>query len=356
MSSYIENQMQQSLDSVSYQIRESEKTQSQNQRKIAEAQPSAKKQAIVKDVVSPAQASKNKSPSKGSNSSQTPSLPGPSRNWGEGPNDQQTGLIAIIGAVMALQARTQSRFWSTMFNTSFKSMMMQVKFAPIIAQAIKQSAEDNANATKAEATKELWTGITSLGMFALTVGAAGFMDMPDDTPKETNTNVPSEKMNTETEEKSEDEALGAKAKPTDQQEQLTKTEQEVSKSINNSGKFADRAKRMFEMIKKSGSTQKMGKFLAKVAHFSNVTQMMSAGTTQMIGWSYDTKKAAFQKSAGIQDALSKECEQYAQFYGTANSRETDLGSQAGQNIDYIMNILKSASDTITQTVTSMFRG
>lgn len=100
----------------------------------------------------------------------------------------------------------------------------------------------------------------------------------------------------------------------------------------------------------------MTSILLKVAQAGQTMQMLAHGSTSIVESQYQSKQAEKQQEEGQAQALNKESEQYAQFYGQSFSRSEDLRQGGQQNIDYAMNILKSAVDTITQTVTSMFRG
>ena len=88
---------------------------------------------------------------------------------------------------------------------------------------------------------------------------------------------------------------------------------------------------------------------------------MSMGLSQgiqgaFVDSSYKSDIASCQKQQGQYDAVSKEIEQITQYYNQNTSRYEDLRGAAQQNLDYAMNIFKSASDTLTQTTNSMFRG
>jgi hypothetical protein len=69
-----------------------------------------------------------------------------------------------------------------------------------------------------------------------------------------------------------------------------------------------------------------------------------------------SKQAAFQKQEGGARAIEAKAREYAGFMGQIATREGDLTRGASDGVDYALNILKSAADSITQTVTSMFRG
>src|SRR5262249_53230319 len=86
-------------------------------------------QLIEKDVVLAADPDAGSTVSADHQQSTTagqPSLTTPTINWNalQGVGSQQEGLISIIGYVLALQAKSNSNFWSTLWQQATTSMQM----------------------------------------------------------------------------------------------------------------------------------------------------------------------------------------------------------------------------------------
>lgn len=252
-------------------------------------------------------------------------------NNGLGNNDTPS-IIAIIGQVLALQAKTNSNFWSTIWQQASKSMQMSVELAPIIGNAVKQNWNNQAAATEKEASIAKAEGISSImaGVTAVVGGtAASFKEEPPlQDVGATNTTK----------------ALGQPAAQglTSQEQTLTQKAQAVKDGA--SGTALSGGQRALSIVDRT-------------VKYAQTATAMSGAITQVT--STAPKKAAIakdQRNVGAADSLSKVSEQYAQYYSQDFSRNEDLRQGTQQNIDYAMNLLKSASDSVTQVIVSMFRG
>ncbi|MCC5832229.1 MAG: hypothetical protein JJU12_04210 [Chlamydiales bacterium] len=290
---------------------------------------------------------------------------------GQSEDGKTLGLIAIIGEVMALQAKTNSNFWSTLWKQSSESMQMEVEFAPIIGDAIKDTYNAMADATKTDADCEFANGWTNLSTFAGGAIAGGISEYKENsaledsdinTKNETDTddalkNAPKSSIS-ELDQEREVEMEEIVNQPEKQNERNLVNERERAKSIEKPS-WSKRPKTFFNVGgKKVQNRQKMiGGWWEKSSKQIQTMSVLSQGVNSLtVQAPKKTQKAMYERQQGQAQALNKEAEQYAQFYGQSFSRSDTMAQGTQQNIDYAMNILKSAADTITQTVTSMFRG
>lgn len=355
MDSSINEQTWETIKSINFSIQENKK----EDKRLTQARRATNVKELEKDAIV-SKSGKDVQTTKSVQIAKKPTLTKSTCDWaGFQKTDEDTpGLIAIIGKVLALQARTNSTFWSTLWKQASESMMMEVKFAPIIGAAIKAQYTAQAAETQARADQSLADGTTNFFMFVGSIGM-GFA-LSGEEPPEPSSNDPASEYG--------DEGVGANEQNNIEdgmgENELDNAENtnnnEMDKTTNNEeSSFSRRAKKVGKwMWGKAGKVKtKLTATFGKGMLAAQLTGQLSQGIT---GWFIDApsqaKQAVQQGIQGQQAALSKESEQYAQFYGQSFSRSEDLRQGSGQNIDYAMNILKSAADSITQTVTSMFRG
>lgn len=356
MSSSIDNQISQSIRSVNHQIQQEEIAQKRGQQLIAESHHARGKFQIAKDSVLPSSGDNGNELASFKKSGQAkPQLPSATRSFtgfrgasgSEDEGSDNLGLIAIIGEVMALQAKSNSNFWSTMWKQTSESMQMEVKFAPVIGQAVRNAYTAQSLATTAQATESHADGLINLVMFGGAMVMATVMEFKGNGPNEEklpdqpNTNVQNETDNADNNE-------------------LGEENQDARRLVNNQeSNWKTRGKGILKWLKGVGEAgQKriigiFGKGMQSAMAFETLTKGV---TGYWVDSKYKAVQAKEQALEGQAQALSKESEQYSQFYGQSFSRSDQMTNAGQQNIDYAMNILKSAADTITGTVTAMFRG
>lgn len=299
-----------------------------------------------------------------------PTLQAPTTNFtgfsDQAQSGQTMGLIAIIGEVMAMQAKTNSNSWKTFFDQSFQSMMQSVKMAPVIGNAIKNSFDAQANSKLAQASMSETEAIISLSSFALTIGGTAFAEFKeaktagdeikndgiaakDETVAATNDTVTRTTSDAEN-----NRSMSADASPGGTNMQNT-TKEELLKAEEALGnKRTSRLKAIMENSKKAQT--KLGTFFRNASGIAQTMTMANQGALAINNSQGQTKQAYYSKEEGKAQAFSKQAESYQQFYNQSVSRTDALTQGSQQNVDYAMNILKSAADTITQTTTAMFRG
>lgn len=350
MSNSVANQTWNTINTVNSSLRHSQTAHKQGEALIAAENRVIDLQQLEKDVIVPADLHRGQAQYKQSvGSSGKPQLPSPESEWNafqDGDNDQP-GLIAIIGKVLALQAKTNSNFWSTMWKQASTSMMTQVKFAPIIGEAIVDQYNAQSAATDAQSSQAMFSGITNLSTFVITLGVA--YKIPDAVDTPTNPEGPPVEAKTEGLTPSEPEPDTPEAALNQQTDEI------INKNkLTGSERFEAFTEEAGKVMTRGGAW--MGKYVPKFMQAVQGTAIMSQASTGFSDSHYQGLQAAQQKIEGQAAAVSKESEQYAQFFGQDFSRDEDLRQGSGQNIDYAMNILQQAANTITQTVTSMFRG
>jgi hypothetical protein len=287
-----------------------------------------------------------------------PILPQPPMTWKalQDADTRDPGLISIIGAVLCLQAKSNSNFWSNLWKQASASMLMEVKFAPIIGEAIVSAYQSQSLATKAQSDQARADGILNLSMFGISMVSGLLMELRE--PSIESPNDPTKGFKNETNEKELPKTTPSSLSTLEREE--TELDSQTDKIINDTEKsYKNRA--MKTLSHHSGKLDKVKNFLSGwLTQGSKTAQTFGMLSQGIQGFFIDSKytadQAAFQAQEGQAQAVSKEAEQYAQYYGQDFSRSEDLRQGSSQNIDYAMNILQQAANSITQTVTSMFRG
>lgn len=262
--------------------------------------------------------------------------------------DDQTSIIAIIGAVLALQAKSNSNFWSTMWEQATASMNLSIALAPTIANAVKDNWNAQAQATEQEANQATGDGWFAVGATTLSVLMGGYGAW---------------KAGGEEAAGAADDA-GLTKTPNDAASSSTLASADAENQLNQAVKETDttttgQIKRWGLGVKANLGKGTKGLFTAleKTAGYGQAFMASSQGMAQLtIDAPAKTEIAIQQRAAGAADALSKVSEQYSQYYNQNFSREEDLRQGSSQNIDFILNVLKSASDQVTQVSIGMFRG
>jgi hypothetical protein len=347
-------------DAIRSSLRQTRGSQKQGSAYVAKENSSLQTitdlQKIEKDVIlvaNPGERQANVRAGVTSSAAGKPQLPPPGLNWNalQGVGAPEQGLIAIIGSVLCLQAKTNSNFWSTLWKQASQSMMMEVKFAPIIGDAINAAYQAQAAATQSQAEQSRTDGIISLCMFGGSMVMAAYMEGTDE----------------ENPLNQDDESIADVNKTAQANNAPANNLETAQNNVNNEATQADnkaseaweqRAKRYWNKFKQgmSRGQKRVTSYLGNAMKMTMMFSMLNDGVTKLNDAKYQAQQASYQSQEGGCQALSKESEQYAQFYGQDFSREEDLRQGNQQNIDYAMNILKSAADSITQTITAMFRG
>ncbi|MCB1181111.1 MAG: hypothetical protein KDK55_03705 [Chlamydiia bacterium] len=301
-------------------------------------------------------------------------------------------IIAIIGEVLALQAKTNSNFWSTLWKEASLGMKFAVNFAPLIAKAVTSSYNYQAAQSRQESDMAMWSSIISFSMFAMALGWGGIEEYSEETPSKKTPEGTNETLGTgddpEVEELNEMDKIKSnmeKSSDTEESESESESEEiESSEEAKNKKVIEleddenDAVEEQLEQTKrkndqnspgtvmqrktlglKDSFKEKMkpiGRILTKTAEKGFIVNTMTQAGTQANEAGHKANIAVIQEKIGTQEAASKEMEQFAQYWNQFFSRAEDLRQGSQQFIDYSMNILKSVSDSITQTVQSMFRG
>ena len=326
---------------------QSQNTQKKGQAQIAATNRSTAGELLVLDSVLSALADGEASGATATRQSDTsakPQLPFPGYNSSifDGTGKQETGLITIIGNVLAMQARSNSNFWQTLWTQASDSMQIQVDFAPIVGQAIENQYQQQSNATQQQASQAFTDAFISLGMFAATAVTAGAMEYSDSLEETGITQKPNEF-----------------ARETDVRPQTNnELSDEAGTTINDDETNGGRISRDLDhygAIAKSG-LKKAASWLGRGLQVAQLTGMLSQFGTGLNDSKYQSNQAEAEKAEGLAAAKSQEGQMESQFYSQDFSRMEELRQGSSQNIDNAMNILQQAANTITQTTTSMFRG
>jgi hypothetical protein len=286
-----------------------------------------------------------------------PELPPPWATYNPTGGKSQVSLMAIIQYVYTLQLQNSSRLRATWWKQSFESMTMQVKFAPIIGQAIINAANDEANALYAQAAQSEGDGRTQFIAFSGALLGGALMEYRQPTEGATNSiksgitaeGEGGEELNSEITKKATN-ALGVDTKALNEA-----AEEEVNNGESKS--WGGRAKRIGRLLVSKYETLngKVVPWLTKSMNMAQAGQQLSNGIN---GWFIDAphqrEQAYYKGQEGQQQALSKEGEAFQQYWNQSNGRETELGQGAQQFIDSLVNSWQSMSNRITDANARLF--
>lgn len=264
-------------------------------------------------------------------------------------------LIAIIGMVLALQAKSNSQYWSNLWQQATTSMNQAVALAPMIYTQVTQSYQEQSNQTQDEANSAFAQGMTNsvtAGLSILIGGMAG-ASMASDEPKN-----PASQFKNQLEDDT-DESVGASAS---KNKEIAQDDEEAIQNLNKNTK-TDSDVKVTDKMSRSMNSGRFMKGLSKVFEALQkaqagiqIVQSMGGAANNFIDNHYKSDIASIQIKIGQYEGLSKELEQFASYYQSSFQRAEDLRSGSQNNIDTAMQILKSIADTMTQTTQSMFRG
>ncbi len=358
---------EQLIQEINHSVSTQEKVESQERRHAARApaQRRAHGQDVILSAVTDAIEAQDLAPSKkkaGCPASQVgcpaskmgcpaskASLPSPESEWEADQKalgtsgSSNTSIVALLGTVLALQAKCNSNYWSTMWQQATSSMQLSISMAPVIAQNVIANWNHQADMTDQEASMAKQDGMFALGSAGVSfaMGCYGAFTAEEDTAA----NAGATKT-TEGSDVAESAASNAKGELNENLDENTKS-------------WTSKVKRGLKAMKNGSgkATKGLFKALEKTAGFGQFSMAASNGMAQyFVDSPAKTQIALSQRAAGAADAASKIGEQYSQYYNQSFSRTEDLRQGAQQNINYAMEVLKSASDSVTQVSISMFRG
>lgn len=249
-----------------------------------------------------------------------------------------TSVIALIGTVLALQAKINSNYWSTLWKQASDSMALSVEIAPILAQNVKDNWDSQAAATREEGSIARGAGIASVTAGTAAIAMGGWQAVSSIREEMAEVNAAKTPLEGET-----------SPQATEAVQNLKENDQNLSGKLTRSGKAG---------IGIGKAVMKgLGKGLEKTLTTAQASVAFANGMNQLTVEAPGKKKIAkHQEAAGAADAQAKMNEQYTSYYDKDFSRTNEMNQGTSQNIDYAMNILKSLSDSLTQVVVSMFRG
>lgn len=306
-------------------------------------------------------------------------------------------LIAIMANVMVLQAKSNEDFFSSLWQEASASMAMEAKLAPIVAKATLNAGLAQADATKAQASESLASGITNICLFGATMVAGGVMtamepgagaaddaekegttqalkqtaeDSPDDTggiTGEISDGVDNEGgTNQEAIQDATQDATKQKAKAGETITAATnKTETETSNIAQENLDAVEEGRQNGAQAAAKNAMDKVGKGAKEAGPILKTMQncmqvgmtlsMLGQGITGITGFVYKSRQAAYEKEGAEWQAISKMGDVQIQIMGQAFGRAEGMSQQAQQNVNSALQILEGMVQTITQTVNSGFQ-
>ncbi len=326
------------IRSLSDQVLREEQIEGQRIRK-AQAQISSR------DDVRPSSSGEVSSPA---GSPSTPVIPSPSNSSpSDNAIDDSGSIIAIIGQVLILQAKSNSNFWSTVWKQASQSMELSVSQAKIMAQAIVDSANQQSAATQAEADMAQKDGIAGFTTGLLCLGMGLYGSFTDPAEKAADAGVTNET----------DEAASTMQKDAVKAE--NSSEKEINETINKENTASSKAQRFFKSFnswRERGMKGLMKAFEKAAAAGQTFMPLSQASSQLFVDSPAKTAIAQMQKAKGAADALEKQAEQFAQYYNQDFQRVEGLRESSQQNLNEALQVLQKASDGLTAVVNRMFQG
>lgn len=330
-----------------------------------------------------------------------PAMPEPSNPFGSSDPDSDTtnppNVMAILARVLVLVANVQSQGWKTFWQMGNENINASLQMSVAEADQTQQQYKMQAAATKTQASQMKQDGFMEFGTFAMcaVMGAFGGpaeeeQKAPSDDPAQvTNDTVtPARIVEPETSTSSAttpEDINGADTPPQNtevQAEPVAARNDNVEENRVEGDRATERVNEQAaeaekpSMLKRAGNyvsnaassaKEKLGAALSKVS--STTTRMFGNGfkysqfaTPGMTGMQHLTvdapllsKKAGYEGMQGQFAAGATMARGYGEYNNQIFNRTEDIRQGASQNVDYAMQILKSASDSITQAVSSMAR-
>lgn len=287
---------------------------------------------------------------------QKPPMEKPSRTFGSGApatnsssDDQDAdniSVIALLARVLCLQAKSNTAVWQVLFKQSGEYQQMSLQMAQAQANSTQSQWEEQSQATKAQADMSKEDGKIDLSFFAFSCVAGALDPAAGEGAGE---------------EESADETLGrdqtqaAERAAAGQSEQAAEqgASQAAQNAENSAASGLKKVGRGFLKASK-GFLKIMGK-LGGGIKYAQFFQMASQGIKGLwIDGPKLAEKAAHEGAAGVAAATAQVAQGYSEYNNQSFSRTEEIRQGAGQNVEYAMNVYKSASDSITQAVSAMY--
>lgn len=286
-----------------------------------------------------------------SNKLNKPKMPVPTNSFGaqtKGEREDNLSIIAILAQVLVLQAKTNSQVWKVLWKQSGEYMNMSLNMAQTQATATKFQAEQQSQATKAQADMSKQDGIVDLTFFGLSVGA-GFLDPEAGGAKEADKPIePGDEGQTMG--RMDPQAAGSDAL----QDAVNDEMKNVGEQAEKSGATA--LKKLASWAKKGSNVLRDGmKYLRGGIQYAQLFQMAGGAIKGLtIDGPQLSKKAEHEQKAGQFGATAQIAQGYSEYSSQSFSRTEEVRQGSNQNLEYAMNVYKSASDAVTQAISSMF--
>ena len=275
-----------------------------------------------------------------------PKMPAPTRAFGssQGLDNDTPNVMAIIARVLIMIANVQVKGWKTFWQMGNQNINTSLQMSQAESQNTELQYQNQASATKTDATRSGKDGMMQIATFAM-CGVAGAVLGYSESEAE-------------------------KAAPSDESVQLTSAgndaastsrvaaegEEQLESTTQNSSKLN------FDNVKSglSKASSQVQKFVGYwFGRGWQAAQMISPGMQGMQALTVDkpllTKKAVFEGEMGKYAAAATLARGYSEYNNQIFNRTEDVRQGSSQNVDYAMNVYKSASDAMTQAVSAMTR-
>ncbi len=333
MSTSVDNQTRQMTDHYS-----TAQATKRGQAEIAQSHRVVGKPAIDTDVVVPAASACKQALNLARLSTDgQPSLPRPSgaSKIYQGASQGDESLLALMGAILLLQGKKDSNFWSDMWKMATMSMRMQTELAPLAGKAVQAQFTAQSIATLTDSELKSANGMT-IGM-----GAGGSL------AKEAYTAY------TEPKSASKDPAIEYGEENPDEANSLSTRENQTLEK-NDSWDFG----KAWECTKSKAALA--GKWAYDTVDGASDAAKKASGFTKIIVDVTDAKfhdqQQSFQGIQRMAASTGQSIQVFSGFFGQNFSKMEEFRQGCGQNLTSAMNLLQQATNSISQSATSMFRG
>ena len=325
---------------------------------------------------------------------QKPRIPTPTTPFGSGEGkEDDVNVMAIIARVLVLVTNVQIKGWSTFWKMGAQNINTSWTMSQAEAQNTQQQYQMQANATKTQADqagKEGWTQLALFGTIAVVGATAGETQIEKEAAANENiqfsSDTPGPAANAEgaivdqaedrlaaaqvesaAGEHAEADADAAAARNTDAARDASRqAEQQEARNVA-PGNDAPKSKigaaldTVWELGRKYvGSKSQVQKLMHRVLttgtqRAAGISPLFNAIQNISITQPLQAQKSAYEGEQGVYAAAATLARGYSEYNNQVFNRNEDIRQQTSQGVDYAMNVYKSASDALTQAVSTMAR-
>ncbi|MFN0064793.1 MAG: hypothetical protein ACKVOH_01000 [Chlamydiales bacterium] len=292
-----------------------------------------------------------------------PPMPSPLGSFSNGQSsddfNKNMSIVAIIAAVLILQAKSNSQVWQTLWKASGEMMDMTLNMAQVSADNTKNQWQAQANATRQQADQAKEDGIVNLCMFGASMVMGAFDPTPAEEPKGPGETLGKDGLAEPKPAEGRGGEEGAGTGSLEGDEAPTRAEADLTRDETQSqeGGARQTAKQGKSALRR-GTEFLQKKVMSRLSSGMKYAQGMSMASQAICGLAIDnpklSAKAGYEQQAGQYQSAAEIAKGFGEYYNQSFSRTEEVRQGANQNLEYAMQVLKSASDAATQASNSLF--